>query len=84
MRRLLSGLLVGMALLALPFADGATAQDDEKVVGPVDVLQVSGLFDDIIVGEIADAIERSDEQGAQALVLQVNSRGAVVGDDVMA
>jgi membrane-bound serine protease (ClpP class) len=52
-------------------------------VAPVDVLQVSGLFDDIIVAAIRDAIERADDNGAQALVLQVNSRGAVVGDDVM-
>ncbi len=87
MRRLLTGLLVGTALAAalsaLSATGGAGAQDDNDV-GPVDVLQVSGLFDDIIVGEIGDAIERSDEQGAQALVLQVNSRGAVVDDDVMA
>ncbi len=83
MRRLVIGLLAGASLLALPTSDAAQAQSDEAV-GPVDVLQVSGLFDDIIVGEIGDAIERSDEQGAQALVLQVNSRGATVGDDVMA
>jgi membrane-bound serine protease (ClpP class) len=87
LRRLLTALLVGTALaasfVALSSAGGAAAQDD-RVVGPVDVLQVSGLFDDIIVGEIGDAIARSDEQGAQALVLQVNSRGAVVDDDVMA
>ena len=83
MRRLLIGLLAGASLLALLASGGASAQDD-KAVGPVDVLQVSGLFDHIIVDEIGDAIERSDEQGAQALVLQVNSRGATVGDDVMA
>jgi membrane-bound serine protease (ClpP class) len=52
-------------------------------VAPVDVLQVSGLFDEIIVAAIRDAIDRADDRGAQALVLQVNSRGAIVGDDVM-
>jgi len=83
LRRLLIGLLAGTAVLAFLASGGASAQDDEPVPS-VDVLQVSGLFDDIIVAEIGDSIERSDEQGAQALVLQVNSRGAVVGDDVMA
>ena len=87
MRRLLIGLLAGMALLASWAAlssPGAVSAQDGAAVGPVDVLQVSGLFDDVIVGEIGDAIDRADEQGAQALVLQVNSRGAVVGDAVMA
>ena len=87
MRRLVIGLLAGTAMAALSSslsAGGAVSAQDDGAVGPVDVLQVSGLFDDIIVDAIDDAIERSDEQGAQALVLQVNSRGATVGDDVMA
>jgi membrane-bound serine protease (ClpP class) len=63
-----------------PAADTDGAAD----VPPVDVLQVSGLFDEIIVDAIERAIERADEDGAQALVLQVNSRGAVVGDETMA
>ena len=45
------------------------------------MLQVSGLFDPIVINAIDEAIERSDADGAQALVLQVNSRGAVVGRD---
>jgi membrane-bound serine protease (ClpP class) len=70
-------------------ASTATARDlgdaaPSDTVAPVDVLQVSGLFDEILVSAIQDAIERADDRGAQALVLQVNSRGAVVGDDVMA
>ena len=58
MRRLLIGLLAGASLLTLLASDGASAQDDPDV-GPVDVLQVSGLFDAIIVDEIGDAIERA-------------------------
>ena len=85
LRRLLTGLIAGTALAAaLSSSGGAVRAQDDEAVGPVDVLQVSGLFDDILVEEIGDAIDRSEEQGAQALVLQVNSRGAVVGDDVMA
>ena len=84
MRRLAIGrslalLAVGGGLFA--FGSPVEAQDDEPP--PVDVLQVSGLFDEIVVSAIDDAIERSDESGAQALVLQVNSRGAVIGRDAM-
>jgi membrane-bound serine protease (ClpP class) len=84
-RRLLIALLGAIALLG--FAAPASAQGDDAAapgVPPVDVLQVSGLFDDIIVAEIGDAIDRAAERGSQALVLQVDSRGAVVSDDDMA
>jgi membrane-bound serine protease (ClpP class) len=59
----------------------AQAPADEPAPGPVDVLQVSGLFDPIVVDAIEDAIDRSAADGAQALILQVNTRGAVVGRD---
>lgn len=96
MRRLLIGLLAGTALLGVATpafaresastdtATGDTATDGEPVTAaPVDVLQVTGLFDDIVVDSIGAAIDRAVEQRSQALVLQVNSQGAVVGDDVM-
>ena len=87
MRRLLIALLGTMAALGI-VAQPAAAQDatDTTVadVAPVDVLQVNGLFDDIIVTEIGNAIDRAVEQGSQALVLQTNSRGAVVSDEKMA
>ena len=47
------------------------------------MLQVSGLFDPIVVGAIDEAIERSVDDGSQALILQVNTRGAVIGRDDM-
>ena len=98
MRRLLIGLVAGIALLgaAAPVsAQGDTGTDtgDDASTGttdtvpqvePVDVLQVNGLFDDIVVESIGDAIDRADEQNSQALVLQIDSRGAVVSDAVMA
>ena len=80
------------------FAGGVSAQDDQggddptpdtvvtpggATIAPVDVLQVSGFMDDILVSEIRDAIERADDSGAQALVLQVNSDGTVVDDSVV-
>jgi membrane-bound serine protease (ClpP class) len=82
-RRLLIALLGAIAVLGVA-ASPAAAQDDEtSSVPPVDVLQVAGLFDDIIVQEIGDAIDRAHADGSQALVLQVDSRGAVVSDDDM-
>ena len=84
MRRLLIALLGAIAAFGM-VASPAAAQDDGTAgVAPVDVLQVDGLFDDIVVAEIADAIDRAAAQGSQALVLQVNSRGAVVSDAAMA
>lgn len=95
MRRLLIALLGAIAVLGVA-ASPATAQDTDTSdtttvttsdatsdVPPVDVLQVAGLFDDIIVQEIGDAIDRAEADGSQALVLQVDSRGAVVSDEVM-
>lgn len=87
MRRLLIALLGAVAVLGIAAAPAA-AQGDESgaptdSVPPVDVLQVAGLFDDIIVEEIDDAIARAAADGSQALVLQVDSRGAVVTDEAM-
>lgn len=68
---------------------GAPANAQENNADPerapvVDVLQVDGLFDDILVEEIGSAIDRAESDGSQALILQVNSRGAVVSDAEMA
>jgi len=53
-------------------------------IAPVDVLQVSGFIDDILIDEIGNAIERAQNGGAQALILQVNSDGTIVDDNVVA
>ena len=53
-------------------------------IAPVDVLQVSGFVDDILIDEISNAIERAQNGGAQALILQVNSDGTIVDDNVVA
>jgi membrane-bound serine protease (ClpP class) len=97
LRRLAIALLTTAAGLSL-FAGGVSAQDDQggddptpdtvvtpggATIAPVDVLQVSGFMDDILVAEIRDAIERADDSGAQALILQVNCDGTVVDDSVV-
>ena len=81
MRRLAIGLLSAAGVIALLGDPAAARQDDDTAteLGTVDVLQVSGLFDPIVINAIDEAIERSEADGAQALVLQINSRGAVVG-----
>ena len=47
------------------------------------MLQVSGIFDKIVVRSIVEAIERAESNGSEALILQLTSRGAVVSDDEM-
>ncbi len=95
MRRLAIGMLTLVAGLTL-FGPSIQAQDapdpdtdtngeaDVPVdVGRVDVLQVSGFMDPILVDAIDTAIDRADDDGSQALILQVNSDGTVVDDDVV-
>ncbi len=97
MRRLAIALLTTTAGLSL-FAGDISAQDNQDgndptpdtvvtpggaTIAPVDVLQVSGFMDDILISEIRNAIERADDSGAQALILQVNSDGTVVDDNVV-
>jgi membrane-bound serine protease (ClpP class) len=84
-RRLATGLLTLVAGLIL-FGPTIQAQDDSDAgdaVGRIDVLQVSGYIDPILVDAIDDAIDRAEQGGSQALILQVNSDGTVVDDDVV-
>ena len=96
MRRLAIGLMLAataLGVMATSTASAGSTDGDGRVpsgepvddveYGPVDVLQVSGLFDHIVVDSIEDAIDESAADGAQALVLQVNSRGSVVGEAEM-
>ncbi len=85
MRRLAIGMLTLVAGLTL-FGPGVQAQDDSgdtAGVGRIDVLQVSGYIDPILVDAIDDAIDRAVRDDSQALILQVNSDGTVVDDDVV-
>lgn len=92
MRRLLIALLGAMAVsivLAAPAAaqtdEGEPTSDTDReiVAAPVDILQVNGLFDEIVVDEIIRSIDRAVDDGSQALVLQTDSKGAVVSDERM-
>lgn len=83
--------VVGAALLASPASATTVPPDstettdpsgagplDADELAPVDVLQVSGLFDQVLVNSIKDAISRSEGNGSQALILQLNTTGAVI------
>lgn len=86
MRRLAIALFA-TAAAALLLGDVAGAQSDDpgatETARRVDVLQVSGLFDDILVEAVDGAIERAVDDDSQAVVLQVNSKGTVVDDDTV-
>jgi hypothetical protein len=85
MRRLPSAarwalLVLGIMCGVLPGSQSASAESAADLA-PVDVVAVSGLIDHVVVDEIETALERSTTNGAQAVVLQVNSRGAIVSPE---
>jgi membrane-bound serine protease (ClpP class) len=61
--------------------DTAPPASPDSDMAPVDVLTANGLFDPIVVESIHDAIERSEANGAQALIIKIDTRGTVVGRD---
>lgn len=74
--------LVGLSLLGSPVAaaitgDGSAAEQ----LAPVDVFEVSGLIDSVMADAIEEAIATSEGNGSQALILQLNTGGAVVSDE---
>ncbi len=52
----------------------------DEALAPVDVLQVTGFVDGVVIDAIDRAIERAAANGSQALVLQMNSGGAVASE----
>lgn len=92
MRKLILAVaLAGCAFLGLASAAGAAeGSGNEAAVAaaaeltPVDVQEVSGLLDEIQADAIEKAVARSADAGSQALILQVNTRGAVISRDRMA
>jgi membrane-bound serine protease (ClpP class) len=80
-------LLGGFGLLA--GAAGAHAASDPPDPGPaaqapVDIVEVSGLVDQVVADDLAKAIERAASDGAQALIVQLNSKSAVISPAKMA
>ena len=76
---------MGVTLAAGPASARASAPaggtgDDP---GLVRVVKVSGLIDPIVASFLTEEIASADAAGVTALVLQINSGGAVVSDAVM-
>lgn len=65
-----------------PAAEDPAAEDPEGV-GLVRVVKVSGLIDPIVASFLEDEIASAQEAGITALVLQLNSDGAVVSEETM-
>ena len=84
-RRMLCGLALIVAAPAFSFLSSgvASAADTAERLAPVDVVEVSGLVDSIVADNIASSLERSQSNGAQAIILQMNTRGAVIGRERM-
>lgn len=85
MRRLAIVLLVSAALAgSMQRADAQDGGAAPVAFGtPVDVFKVTGLIDGVLADAIEKAIDRAEKNGSQALVLQMNSKGAVVSRDRM-
>lgn len=93
-RRILCGLALIIAAPALSFlaagsasaaeSDVPTSESMSVALTPVDVVEVSGLVDAIVADNIESALTRSQTNGAQAVILQMNSKGAVIGRERMA
>lgn len=69
---------LGVTLVAGPVA--AQGPDDDVDDGIAQILKVSGLLDPIVVAFITEEIE-SATPDVRVIILQVNSSGAVAGDD---
>lgn len=84
-KRFVCGLgLVLVAPLVGLMSSGAQATGGAEDLVPVDVVEVSGLIDNVVAQNMEQAIIRSQENGSQALIFQMNSKGAVVNRDRMA
>lgn len=68
--------LVAQPAAAAPAQDAGASGDS----GYVSVIEVSGLLDRVLVDFVDRQIDKAERQGAIALVLQLNSGGAVVAD----
>ena len=76
----MTAMLIGLALFSTS-SPAAAQQNPSTVVGVVDVLQVSGLIDAIQVSSIEQELKKSEDAGALAFVIQLNSPGVVVSDE---
>ncbi|HEY1116709.1 MAG TPA: hypothetical protein VGE43_03330, partial [Acidimicrobiales bacterium] len=70
-----------LTLTSLTGAAGAQTEDGDAADETVRILKVSGLIDPVMASFIEDEVAAAEGSGVVALVLQVNSEGAVVSDE---
>ncbi len=75
-----AALLILVAALGLTLVSASAGAQAPVDHGRVDVVEVSGLFDPVLVDFVASSIEQAAEDESRAIVLQINSGGAVVTD----
>ena len=79
------GMVLAAPLMSLSQASaGGRVAADAADLAPVDVVEVSGLVDRITADSIRTSLVRSEGNGAQAVILQVNTKGAVISRTEMA
>ncbi len=85
-----AGAFLGLCPMFAGVAGAAESSGNDAAIAaaadltPVDVQEVSGLLNEIQAQAIEKALVRSSREGSQALILQVNTRGAVISRDRMA
>jgi membrane-bound serine protease (ClpP class) len=71
----------GLVVVAAPASNAAAQADcDDPGSGPVAVVEVDGLLDPVLVDFVEDQVDAAERACAVALVLQLDSGGAVVSD----
>jgi len=81
----LVAVLLTLLSTALGPVSAAGAQENKPSAGFVPVLQVNGLVDPIVADFLTNAIERANDptSDSRAIVLLVNSKGAVLNDEAL-
>ncbi|CAN5824216.1 hypothetical protein BH24ACT3_BH24ACT3_16600 [soil metagenome] len=72
------------ALLGLITPAASAAEVAQGDTASVDVIEVSGLLDPVLVDFVAEAVTEGARSGSTAVVLQLDSDGAVVSDGELA
>ena len=80
MRRLVLEVLA-LCALALALLAAPAAAQDEGDPGVVDVVEVNGWLDPVLVDFVGDALDDAERGGSVALVLQLDSPGVLVSDE---
>src|SRR5215216_1341615 len=77
-RRLATTGVLALGLVGAALASPGAAQEATDCADEVRVAEVSGLLDPVLVDFVEETVLDADGCGAVAVVLQVNSAGAIV------